>query len=51
VTQYAYANNHYAGFAPATIDQFRQLCAEKEIETPLHAQAPIPAERMLFDGL
>jgi uncharacterized protein YecE (DUF72 family) len=35
VTQYVYANNHYAGFAPATIEQFRRLCAEKGIETPL----------------
>jgi uncharacterized protein YecE (DUF72 family) len=34
VTQYVYANNHYAGFAPATIEQFRRLCAEKGIETP-----------------
>jgi uncharacterized protein YecE (DUF72 family) len=49
VTQYAYANNHYAGFAPATIEQFRRLCAGKGIETPLNVRAPIPVERTLFD--
>jgi uncharacterized protein YecE (DUF72 family) len=49
MTQYVYANNHYAGFAPATIEQFRRLCAEKGIETPLNVQAPIPVERTLFE--
>jgi uncharacterized protein YecE (DUF72 family) len=49
VTQYAYANNHYAGFAPATIEQFRRLCAGKGIETPLNVRAPIPVERTLFE--
>jgi hypothetical protein len=31
---YAYANNHYAGFGPATVEQFRELCREKGIEIP-----------------
>ncbi|HEY2123506.1 MAG TPA: DUF72 domain-containing protein, partial [Chthoniobacterales bacterium] len=49
VLQYVYANNHYAGFAPATIEQFRRLCAEKGIDAPLNVQAPMPVERTLFD--
>jgi uncharacterized protein YecE (DUF72 family) len=49
VTQYVYANNHYAGFAPATIEQFRRLCAEKGIETPLNVQVQMPAEPTLFE--
>jgi uncharacterized protein YecE (DUF72 family) len=49
VSQYVYANNHYAGFAPATIEQFKQLCAEKGIETPSNVRAPMPVERTLFD--
>jgi uncharacterized protein YecE (DUF72 family) len=32
VTTYAYANNHYAGHGPATVEQFRELCREKGIE-------------------
>jgi uncharacterized protein YecE (DUF72 family) len=51
VTQYVYANNHYAGFAPATIEQFRRLCEEKGIETPLHVQLPMKREGTLFDVL
>ena len=34
---FAYANNHYAGHAPATIEQFRKLWQEKglpEISKP-----------------
>jgi len=34
VTIYAYANSHYAGFGPATVEQFRELCLEKGIEIP-----------------
>jgi uncharacterized protein YecE (DUF72 family) len=49
VTVYAYANNHYSGFGPATVEQFRQLCAEKAIQTPLNVELPIPRERTLFD--
>jgi uncharacterized protein YecE (DUF72 family) len=49
VTVYAYANNHYSGFGPATVEQFRQLCADKAIQTPLNVQLPMPRERTLFD--
>jgi uncharacterized protein YecE (DUF72 family) len=49
VTQFVYANNHYAGFAPTTIEQFRRLCGEKGIETPLNVQARVPVVRTLFD--
>jgi hypothetical protein len=49
VSQYVYANNHYAGFAPATIEEFRRLCAERGIDAPLNVQAPMPLERTLFD--
>ena len=33
VTIYAYANNHYSGFGPATVEQFRGLCQENGIES------------------
>jgi uncharacterized protein YecE (DUF72 family) len=49
VSQYVYANNHYAGFGPATIEQFRRLCAERSIETPLNVQTRVPAQPTLFD--
>jgi hypothetical protein len=44
---YAYANNHYAGHGPATIEQFRRLWREKglpEIEKP----QPVRTEPSLF---
>ncbi len=37
VTIYAYANNHYTGFSPHTIDQFRQLWKQKG-----HDPLPVP---------
>jgi uncharacterized protein YecE (DUF72 family) len=49
VSQYVYANNHYAGFAPETIEQFRRLCAEKGIDVPLNVQVQMPVEWTLFD--
>jgi uncharacterized protein YecE (DUF72 family) len=51
ITQYIYANNHYAGFAPATVELFRSLCRSKGIETPLNVQLPATVERTLFDGV
>lgn len=48
VLVYAYANNHYAGHAPATIKQFQQLWQAKglpEIGKP----QPIKKEASLFD--
>jgi uncharacterized protein YecE (DUF72 family) len=49
ITIYAYANNHYSGFGPATVEQFRKICAEKAIETPLNVQLTPKIERTLFD--
>ena len=49
VTQYIYANNHYAGFSPATVELFRSLRKEKGIETPLNVKLPMIIEGTLFD--
>ena len=47
IPQYVYFNNHYEGFAVASVERFRRLCAEKGIETPLNVQLPIAPT--LFD--
>ena len=39
IRQYFYANNRYAGYAPATVDLFRSLCHERGIATPLCSAA------------
>ena len=49
ITQYVYANNHYAGFSPATVNLFRPLCKEKGIETPLNVKLPMIIEGTLVD--
>jgi uncharacterized protein YecE (DUF72 family) len=49
ITQFVYANNHFAGFSPATISLFRSLFKEKGIETPLHVKLPAIIEGTLFD--
>jgi uncharacterized protein YecE (DUF72 family) len=49
IPQYIYANNHYAGFSPATVNRFRSLCKEKGIETPLNIKVPVVIEGTLFD--
>jgi uncharacterized protein YecE (DUF72 family) len=49
ITQYVYANNHYSGFAPATVELFRSLCKVRGIETPLNMQLPPVIEPTLFD--
>jgi len=49
VTQYIYANNHYAGFSPATVHLLRSLFNEKGIETPLNVKLPTIIEGTLFD--
>jgi uncharacterized protein YecE (DUF72 family) len=49
ITQYVYANNHYSGFAPATVEQFRSLCKARGIETPLNLKLPVETEPTLFD--
>jgi uncharacterized protein YecE (DUF72 family) len=39
---YAYANNHYSGYAPATVEHFRKLWSEKgfpEIEKPIRKRS------------
>jgi hypothetical protein len=40
-----------SSLSPATIDQFRKLCAEKGIETSLRVPAQMQVEPMLFDML
>jgi uncharacterized protein YecE (DUF72 family) len=49
ITQYVYANNHYSGFAPATVELFRSLCKVRGIETPLNVELPAVVEPTLFD--
>ncbi|MFY9732968.1 MAG: DUF72 domain-containing protein [Candidatus Acidiferrales bacterium] len=49
ITQYVYANNHYSGFAPATVELFRSLCKVRGIETPLNVEVPAAIEPTLFD--
>ena len=49
VTQYIYANNHYGGFAPATVELFRDLCAAQGVATPLNVRLPARIEGTLFD--
>jgi uncharacterized protein YecE (DUF72 family) len=39
IKQFIYANNHYAGCAPATVESFRSLCHQKGIMTPLVSRA------------
>jgi uncharacterized protein YecE (DUF72 family) len=47
VTLYAYANNHYAGFSPATVEMFQDLWGAKgPRETPQPFRAK---ERTLFE--
>ena len=46
---FAYANNHYAGHAPATIEQFRTLWREKGLPE-LAKPAPLLPEATLFDN-
>jgi uncharacterized protein YecE (DUF72 family) len=49
ITQYVYANNHYSGFAPATVELFRSLCKARGIETPVNVQLPAVNGPTLFD--
>lgn len=50
VLVYAYANNHYAGHAPATIEQFRNLWHARGLPR-LDALERVKRERSLFDDL
>ena len=53
VTIYAYANNHYSGFAPATIEQFRNLWRSKALPDLPALKSPeqkkTPTALSLFD--
>jgi hypothetical protein len=40
---------HYEGFAVASVERFRRLCAARGIETPLNVQVPAVIEPTLFD--
>jgi uncharacterized protein YecE (DUF72 family) len=48
VTVYAYANNHYAGFSPATVELFRHLWSAKGLPEIAKPQRK-PQESLLFD--
>jgi uncharacterized protein YecE (DUF72 family) len=52
VTIFVYANNHYSGFAPATVELFRKLGTEKGLEIPARdVQLPMKlAAGTLFDA-
>jgi uncharacterized protein YecE (DUF72 family) len=49
ITIYAYANNHYAGFAPATIEQFQSLWRAKGLPEITKPQPAGPKEPLLFE--
>lgn len=49
VTIYAYANNHYAGHAPATIAQFRALWKDKGLPDFQEPRSVKQQEACLFD--
>ena len=49
VMVYAYANNHYAGHAPATIEQFRNLWFEKGLPELNKPSRTRPKESLLFE--
>ena len=40
VPQYVYFNNHYEGFAVASVELFQTIVCERGIETPLNVQLP-----------
>jgi uncharacterized protein YecE (DUF72 family) len=50
VTIYGYFNNHYAGFAPASVQLFRDMCIKNGLELPRPAAPPpMMVQRTLFD--
>jgi uncharacterized protein YecE (DUF72 family) len=49
IMQYAYFNNHYTGYAPASVELFRKLCDAKGVATPLNITLPAIIEGTLFD--
>jgi len=46
VTIFAYANNHYSGHAPATVEQFMKIWEKVE---PASRRSAIPREKSLFE--
>jgi hypothetical protein len=48
VTIYGYFNNHYAGFGPASVQPFRDMCIKNGLEFPTVAPPPV-IERTVFD--
>jgi uncharacterized protein YecE (DUF72 family) len=49
IQQYVYANNHYEGFGPGTVEKFRNLWKKNSGEE-LAKPVKEPLERNLFDG-
>jgi uncharacterized protein YecE (DUF72 family) len=50
VTIFGYFNNHYCGFAPASVQMFRDMCTANGLELP-PLPTPAPHEATLFDTL
>lgn len=48
IAQYIYANNHFEGFSPATVNKFRNLWSAKGLGE-LADPRPIQREKLLFD--
>lgn len=49
VSIYAYFNNHYAGFGPASVQLFRDLAAVKGLKIPVNVPPPaLPEQTSLF---
>jgi uncharacterized protein YecE (DUF72 family) len=49
VKQYVYANNHYEGYSPATVEKFRDLWKKAGGAEIGKAIKQEPVERRLFD--
>jgi uncharacterized protein YecE (DUF72 family) len=49
IEQYVYANNHYQGFGPGTVEKFRELW-KKAGGVEIGKAMKGPWERNLFDG-
>jgi hypothetical protein len=49
VAIFGYFNNHYAGFGPASVQLFRDMCSANGLEIPPpNPQAAPPVEGLLF---
>ena len=47
VTIYGYFNNHYAGFGPASVQLFRDMCIKNGLEIPVNTPT-LPEQPTLF---